>query len=45
MYVGLSGANDLEAAEVHMVWETVQETFNSAGRAFVEQDPAKKVRY
>ena len=43
MYLaGLAGNNNLEIAEVHMIWDTVQETFNVISPIAFMTDPTEK---
>lgn len=38
---GLAGSNNLEEAQVHMIWEVVQDAFNESAKQTFEQDPAR----
>ena len=40
----MAGSNNLEEAQVHMIWEVVQDAFNASTKFLFEQDAAKKVR-
>ena len=41
--IGIAGSNNLEQAQVHMIWDIVQETFNKFFPITYMKDATKKV--